>query len=72
MREGGEAVLRRAESKGAFLSSLEAEALSETLGNDPLLIALHEHEPGSRPQPESVIERFINASVRRLAFQRSE
>jgi len=72
MREGAEAVLRRAESKGAFLSSLEAEAVSEALGNDPLLIALHEHEPGLRPQPESVIERFIDASVRRLAFERCE
>jgi hypothetical protein len=72
MREGGEAVLRRAESKGAFLSSLEAEAISEALGSDPLLIALHDHEPGLRPQPESVIERFIDASVRRLAFERSE
>lgn len=71
-REGGESVLRRAESKGAFLTSLEAEAISEALGNDPLLIALHEHEPGLLPEPESVIEQFINASVKRLAIQHGE
>jgi hypothetical protein len=72
MREGGESVLRRTESKGVFLSRLEAEAVSEALGNDPLLIALDEREPGMRPHAESVIERFIDASVRRLAIHCSE
>lgn len=72
VREGGQSVLRRAESKGIFLSRLEAEAISEALGNDPLLIALHDLELGRRPRPEAVIEQFIDASVKRLAIQRRE
>ncbi|MES2221668.1 MAG: hypothetical protein V4587_11960, partial [Acidobacteriota bacterium] len=70
VREGGESVLRRAKLRGLLLSSLEAEAISDALGNDPLLIALH--EPGRRPQPELVIEQFVDASVTRLATLRGE
>lgn len=70
VREGGESVLRRAKLKGLLLSILEAEAVSDALGHDPLLIALH--EPGRRPQPELVIDQFIDASVTRLATLQGE
>ncbi len=70
MQEGREAVQRRARVKGLFLSDLDADGVSEALGHDPLLIALH--EPGDQPQPERVIEQFINASVARLAIKIGE
>jgi hypothetical protein len=70
MQEGREAVQRRARPKGLLLSDLDAESVSEALGNDPLLIALH--EPGDQPQPERVIEQFIDASAKRLATKRGE
>jgi len=68
--EGREAVQRRARTKKLFLSDLEAESISNVLGHEPLLIALH--EPGRQPQPERVIEEFINSSVARLATERGE
>jgi len=67
MQEGREAVQRRAKLKGLFLSDLDADGVSEALGNDPLLIALH--DPGDQPQPTLVIEQFIDASVARLAIK---
>jgi len=70
MQEGREAVQRRARVKGLFLSDLDADGVSEALGHDPLLMALH--EPGDQPQPERVIEQFINASVARLAIKIGE
>jgi hypothetical protein len=39
MQEGREAVQRRARPKGLLLSDLDADSVSEALGNDPLLIA---------------------------------
>jgi hypothetical protein len=68
--EGREAVQRRAKSKGLFLSDLDADGISEALGHDPLFIALH--EPGQRPQPERVIEQFIDTSVARLSIDLGE
>jgi hypothetical protein len=70
MQEGREAVQRRARLKGLSLSDLDADGVSEALGHDPLLIALH--EPGDQPQPERVIEQFIDASAERLATKRGE
>jgi hypothetical protein len=70
MKEGREAVQLRARSKGLLLSDLDADLVSEALGHDPLLIALH--EPGNHPQPECVIEQFMNASAGRLAIKRGE
>jgi hypothetical protein len=70
MQEGREAVQRRARPKGLLLSDLDADGVSEALGHDPLLIALH--EPGGHPQPELVIEQFIDASAERLATKRGE
>ncbi len=67
VQEGREAVQRRAKPRGLFLSDLDADGVSEALGHDPLLIALH--EPGDHPQPELVIEQFIDTSVARLAIK---
>jgi hypothetical protein len=69
-QEGREAVQRRAKLKGLLLSDLAADSVSEALGHDPLLIALH--DPGAQPQPELVIEQFIDAGVARLANKRGE
>lgn len=69
-REGGEAVRRRASLQGISLSVLDAEIISQSVGNDPLLIALH--EPGDLPRAEHVIGQFIDASVARIAAQRGE
>ena len=44
--------------------------MSDALGHDPLLIALH--EPGRQPRSERVIDEFIDGSVSRLAVDRSE
>jgi hypothetical protein len=68
--EGREAVQRRARGKGIYLSDMEADSVSDALGHDPLLIALH--EPGRRPAPERVIEEFIGGSVSRLASERGD
>ena len=68
--EGCEAVQRRAKAKGLYLSDLEADSVSDALGHDPLLIALH--EPGRLPRPERVIDEFIDGSVSRLAQDRGE
>jgi hypothetical protein len=70
MQEGREAVQHRARLKGLLLSDLDADRVSEALGHDPLLIALH--KPGDEPQPERVIEQFIDASAERLANKRGE
>src|SRR5207253_6054062 len=48
----------------------DAESVSEALGHDPLLIALH--DAGAQPRPELVIEQFIDAGVARLANKRGE
>jgi hypothetical protein len=63
--EGREAVQRRAKSSEIFLSDLEADSVSDALGHDPLLIALH--EPGRRPNPARVVDDFVDGSVSRLA-----
>lgn len=70
MQEGREAIQRRAKLKGVYLSELDADAISDALGHDPLLIALHEQ--GDRLKPELVIEQFIEASISRLATKRGE
>ena len=69
-QEGREAIQRRARSRNISLSDLEAESVSQALGNDPLLIALH--EPGRRPQLDRAIDEFIDNSVTRLATARGD
>jgi hypothetical protein len=68
--EGREAVQRRARQRGKVLSDLDADGISEALGHDPLLIALHESD--QRPRPEAVIDRYIDLNVERLSATRHE
>jgi len=68
--EGREAVQRRSRLRGKALSDLDADAISDALAHDPLLIALH--EPTKIPQPASVIEEYIDKSVARLAATRGD
>jgi hypothetical protein len=70
IREGREAVQRRGRLRGSFLSDLDADAVSDALGHDPLLIALH--EPTEQANPELVIEQFIDSSLARLAAKAGE
>lgn len=58
-------LLGRAASEGVELSALEAGAVAESLGYDPLLIGLYEFE--SSAKPDAVIERFVGGSTERLA-----
>jgi hypothetical protein len=68
--EGREAVQRRSRLRGKALSDLDADAISDALAHDPLLIALH--EPSKVPQPALVIDEYIDSSVTRLAATRGE
>lgn len=63
--EARAAILRRAALANVSMSPLEADSLAEALGNDPLLIALH--DLAHRPEPQRVIGDFVNGSLRRLA-----
>lgn len=63
--EGVRAVITRRLSSGALMTELEARSISEALGHDPLLIALH--DPASPLDPERVLEGFVDSSARSLA-----
>ncbi len=63
--EGRDAVLARARLCGHTPSSSTATSIAQKLGNDPLLIALHDFR--TTPDPHHVIGQFIDASVRRTA-----
>jgi len=65
--EGREAVLARARVNGREMSSLSAGAISRALGCDPLLIALHDH--GTEPDPNRIIQGFVDRSLVRTAAQ---
>ena len=65
--EGAKAVRRRWEHARIPISTLEAEEVASALGQDPLLIALH--DPAAAPSPDYTIEAFINGSLGRLAAQ---
>lgn len=66
--EGREAVQLRGKLHGKAVTDLDADAISEALGHDPLLIALH--EPSKAPHPSSVIEEYVSAAVSRIAANR--
>ena len=68
--EGAAAVRRRRACAGIPITQLEAEAVSLALGHDPLLIALQ--DPTAKSDPDHVIEKFIEGSLRRLAESRGE
>lgn len=63
--EGRDAVIARARRAGRDLSPLVAEAISGALGNDPLLIALHNLD--TTPEPHQVIGEFVERSLSRAA-----
>jgi hypothetical protein len=65
--EGRDAVLVRAQLHGRALSPLSARSVSRALGNDPLLIALYEHDEDTTPDPHRVIGKFVEGSVSRAA-----
>lgn len=63
--EGRDAVMARARLAGRVISPLSAEEISLSLGNDPLLIALHNQE--TAPDPHRVIGQFVEGSLLRTA-----
>lgn len=65
--EGGNAVRVRYAESGRSLTLLEAQAISTSLGNDPLLIALHDRAEST--EPARVIARFFGGSLARLATE---
>ena len=67
-KEGAKAVQRRWKHAGIPISNLEAEDVASALGQDPLLIALH--DPAAAPSPRNTIEAFIDGSLGRLAARR--
>ena len=63
--EGRDAVVARTHARGGALSPLKAEEIARALGNDPLLIALH--DPDKSPEPHKVIGRFVEDEFTRIA-----
>ena len=63
--EGRDAVLARARLVGNELSPLSALSISESLGHDPLFIALYDFD--NTPDPSQVIGQFVDASLSRTA-----
>ncbi len=63
--EGRDAVLARARLDRRELSPLSAEAISDALGHDPLLIALHNQRIA--PDPHQIIGQFVEGSLSRAA-----
>ena len=68
--EGRAAVQLRGKLFGITLSKLTADAISSALGNDPLLIALH--NPGKEVPANRVLGDFIEDSITRLAASRRD
>jgi hypothetical protein len=63
--EAREAVLVRSRVGGGVLTPLKAGEIAAALGNDPLLIALH--DPEKPAEPHQVIGRFVEGACARLA-----
>lgn len=68
--EGREAVKRRSRMAGKTLSDLDADSIAAALGYDPLLIALH--LPGSSPDSDTIIARYVDGSAARVAEKHVE
>jgi hypothetical protein len=68
--EGRAAVQLRSRLIGITLSNLTADAISAALGNDPLLLALH--DPAKEARANRVIADFIEGSITRLAALRHD
>ena len=69
--EGRDAVIARALLAGNELSSSSALLISQSLGHDPLLIALYD-DFDNTPDPGKVIEKFVNDSLSRTAAAEKE
>lgn len=69
-QEGAEAVERRRTIDGGAITRLEAVRISEALGHDPLLIALH--DPAKVPDTAQTISQFVEVSLQRLASLKGE
>jgi hypothetical protein len=65
--ESRAAVLRRATLSGRTISAMDAGTIAEALGHDPLLLALHDF--AQKPDPHTVIARFIDSSAERTVFR---
>lgn len=63
--EARAAIQRRATLAKVSVSPLEADNLAESLGNDPLLIALYDFT--QKPEAHQVIGDFIDSNLHRLA-----
>lgn len=68
--EGAEAVERRRALDGCSVTKLEAVRISEALGHDPLLIALH--DPTKAPDTSQTIAQFVETSLQRTASTKGE
>lgn len=68
--EGAKAVGLRRTLGGRPVTKLEAARISEALGRDPLLIALH--DPEKTPDVLQTIAQFIETSLQRVAAARGE
>jgi len=68
--EGCEAVLARARLDNRALSWLRAKEISDGLGHDPLLIALHDQS--KTPDPHQIISQFVEGSLSRAATAAKE
>jgi hypothetical protein len=64
-KESRAAVKQRAQLDRVKINDLSAGRLAEALGNDPLLIGLHDFS--HKPQPLKVIETFVSNSLQRLS-----
>lgn len=68
--EGTLAVQRRRSCQGRTISEFDAAAISEALGHDLLLIALH--DPDNSLSADQVIGQFIESSLQRLSATKQE
>jgi len=69
-KEGCNAVIAREWLFNCDISILRAKEISNLLGHDPLLIALH--DPSKEPDPHHVISQFVEGSLSRVAIDEKE
>jgi len=68
--EGTAAVLHRRSLKRRPVTNLEAAEISDALGHDPLLIALH--EPATAGTPTEIIGQFVESCLQHLSSKSRE
>ncbi len=68
--EARRAVQRRALLTGRNLSDIDADSIASALGNDPLLIALH--DPNKTPDAYQIVDEFVKDSLSRTASKHPE